>query len=114
MNESLLNLYCNYHPEFLENLEIFSEYNKNRILKNLKTQNSKSNFLSTVAEIKFGELFTKLNFTIEYEKKYKNNQTPDWTLFSNKLNAICEVYRLGKSEKDQVYSYRLDTNIFYL
>lgn len=104
MNESLLNLYCNYHPEFLESLEIFSEYNKNRILKNLKTQNSKSNFLSTVSEIKFGELFTKLNFTIEYEKKYKNKQTPDWTLFSNNLNVICEVYRLGKSEKDQVYS----------
>ncbi len=104
MNESLLKLYCKYHPEFLESLEIFSECNKNRLLKNLKTQNTKSNFLSIVSEIQFGELFTKLNFEIEYEKKYKNQQTPDWSLFSKKTTTICEVYRLDKSKKVQEYT----------
>lgn len=104
MNESLLNLYCNYHPDFLEKLEIFSVANKKRILKNLKSTKQKNIFLSTVAEIKFGELFNSLNLEIEYEKKFYTKQTPDWSLnFENSI-AICEVYRLGKSEKDEIFS----------
>lgn len=103
MNVSLLDLYCSYHPEFLNSLEIFSEINKKRILKNLKTHQNKNNFLSTIAEVKFGELFTKLNFEIEYDKKYYNKQTPDWSLIYENSVAICEVYRLGKSKKDQIY-----------
>ena len=104
MNESLLNLYCSYHPEFLNSLEIFSETNKKRIQKKLNSIQNRNSFLSTVAEIKFGELFNKLNLEIEYDKKYKNKQTPDWTLNSKNSTAICEVYRLGKSEKDQAFS----------
>lgn len=104
MNEYLLNLYCSYHPDFLEKLEIFSETNKKRILKNLKSTKQKNNFLSTVAEIKFGELFNKLNLEIEYEKKFYTKQTPDWSLNFENSSAICEVYRLGKSEKDEMFS----------
>ncbi len=36
MNESLLNLYCNYHPDFLEKLEIFSVANKETDSKKFK------------------------------------------------------------------------------
>lgn len=104
MNESLLNLYCNYHPEFLERLEMFSEVNKKRILKKLNNEKNRNSFLSTIAEIRFGELFSKLNLQIEYDKKYNNKQTPDWSLNIENSSAICEVYRLGKSEKDQMFS----------
>lgn len=104
MNESLLNLFCSYHPEFLKSLEIFSEINKKRILKKLTNEQNRNSFLSTIAEIRFGELFSNLNLQIEYDKKYSNKQTPDWSLNIESSTAICEVYRLGKSEKDQMFS----------
>jgi len=102
--ENLLNLYCSYHPEFLNSLELFSELNKNRILKALNNEKEKMNFLSTVTEIQFGLLFVKLGFEIEYDKKYPNNQKPDWSIFVSDSIVLAEVYRLGKSQKDQARS----------
>ena len=102
--ENLLNLYCSYHPEFLNSLEVFSELNKNRILKTLNNEKEKMNFLSTVAEIQFGLFFVKLGLEIEYDKKYPNNQKPDWSIIVSDSIVIAEVYRLGKSQKDQARS----------
>jgi len=104
INDSLLNIYMNYHPEFLNSLEIFSENNKKKLLKKLTNEQNKINFHSTVAEIQFGELFNKLGFQIEYDKEFSNNKTPDWTASFDNSSCICEVYRLGKSEKDQIRS----------
>lgn len=96
----LLTLFCNYHPNFMERLNSFSELNKERLLKKLKSAKNKEAFRSTISEIRFGEFFQKLNFEIEYDKKF-NNQTPDWTLNYSSFPIICDVYRLGKSSKDQ-------------
>jgi hypothetical protein len=47
-------------------------------------------------------LFNKLGFQIQYDKKFFNAQRPDWTIFAAHSTAICEIYRLGKSENDQI------------
>ena len=60
--------------------------------------------MSTIAEIQFGLLFLKLGLEIEYNKKYPNNQKPDWSIFVSDSTVIAEVYRLGKSKKDQARS----------
>ena len=102
--DNLLDLYCSYHPEFLKSLEVFSELNKKRILKILNDEKDKMNFLSTIAEIQFGIFFVKLDLEIEYDKKYPNNQKPDWSIFVSNSIVLAEVYRLGKSQKDQARS----------
>ncbi len=96
----LLTLFCSYHTNFMERLDSFSQLNKERLLKKLKSAENKAAFRSTISEIRFGEFFHKLNFEIEYDKKF-NNQTPDWTLNYSSFPIICDVYRLGKSSKDQ-------------
>ncbi|MGJ8661748.1 MAG: hypothetical protein ACSHXL_06905 [Bacteroidota bacterium] len=99
MEEHLLLTYCNYHPDFLARIANFPE--KDRVLKMLKASKNRLQFLSTISEFTFGEVFHQLGFEIIYEKQYSNSQTPDWTLCNNNENAICEIYRLGKSDKDQ-------------
>jgi len=97
----LLKQYCKDHPEFLENLNSFPENIKQKIVKNLNNNKDKINFCSAIAEIQFGLLFNELGFELEYEREFFNKQTPDWSLSFNNSFAICEVYRLGKSKKDQ-------------
>lgn len=84
----------------MERLNSFSTLNQERLLRKLKSAENKAAFRSTISEIRFGEFFQKLNFEIEYDKKF-NNQTPDWTLNYSSFPIICDVYRLGKSSKDQ-------------
>lgn len=97
---NLLAQFCGYHPNFMARLSCFSSHNREKLLKKLKSANDKTAFLSTISEIKFGELFQQLNIEIEYDKKF-DEQTPDWTLNSSSYPIICEVYRLGKTAKDQ-------------
>jgi hypothetical protein len=104
MNPSLLEEYIGYHPEFMDSLTIFKEDTAKKILKRLKSENDRNNFISTVAEIRFGKLFSELGFEVEYDKKFPNNQRPDWLIKLRDSTAICDVYRLGKSDKDQVRS----------
>jgi len=98
---SLLKLYCTYHPDFMERLNSFTKINGDRLLKKLNDAQNKTAFLSTISEIKFGELFQKLKLDIINDYKIEK-KTPDWTLNSSTLPIICEVYRLGKSNQDQV------------
>lgn len=72
----LLTLFCCYHPNFMDRLDSFSQLNKERILKKLKSAKNKAAFRSTISEIRFGEFFQNLNFEIENDRKF-NNQTPD-------------------------------------
>ncbi len=67
----------------------------------LSSETSRTQFLSTISELTFGEIFHQLGLKIIYEKKYYNRQTPDWTIINGSEHAICDVYRLGKSNKDQ-------------
>ncbi|MDN3621375.1 hypothetical protein QWY81_18045 [Polaribacter undariae] len=96
---NLLNEYCKYHPDFLKRFELFPE--REKIFQELKKTNKKSQFLSTVSELEFGIFFNKIGFEVTYEKKYKNNKTPDWTISSDNEVSICEIYKLGRSNIDQ-------------
>jgi hypothetical protein len=104
MSESLLDQYKSYHPEFIESLAEFSQLDRKKILSILQSESNKNNFLSTVCEIKFGKFFIELGFQTEYNVAFPNNQRPDWILKADNMMAICDVYRLGQSEKDQARS----------
>jgi len=99
--KGLLELYCKYHPDFYESLNPFQENIKLKIIDNLKIADNKYKFRSIIAEMQFGLKFQELGFHLDYEKKYSNKQTPDWSISFGNSTAICEVYRLGKSTKDQ-------------
>lgn len=100
--KSLLEQYVHYHPDFLESLSVFPAQVRNRLIRRLSVEKEKSNFLSTVAEIRFGRLFLDLGFDLEYDKQFSNNQRPDWLIKLGNSVAICDVYRLGKSRRDQL------------
>lgn len=104
MSISLLEEYIGYHPEFIDSLTVFQENIRKKIVKRLKNENDRNNFISTVAEVRFGKLFSEFEFELEYDKKFPKNQRPDWAIKLKDATAICDVYRLGKSDKDQVRS----------
>ena len=121
---SLLESYKDNHPSFESKLEIFPEAIQKQLSKKLTNESNKDNFLSTISEISFGELFTKLEIEVEYDKKFANNQKPDWFLSVGDSQAICEVYRLNRSNNDQIrsnllremtkgISYKIPSNIEY-
>ncbi|NLK91862.1 MAG: hypothetical protein GX273_01825 [Bacteroidales bacterium] len=99
--ETLFNQLCDKFPDFEESLNVFSEKEKLIIFEKNKNLKNETEFTSTLAELDFGRLFNKLGFDLEYDKPY-NKQTPDWTISIGDSIAICEVYRLGKSKKDQI------------
>lgn len=90
-------------PSFLEEIESFSEGIP--ILKKLKSTNiDLTTFNSTISEFRFGQRFEKIGFELKYDFPY-DNQKPDWTIIHNNEVTICEVYRLGKSKKDEFREY---------
>lgn len=101
---TLLEKYETYHKGFEARLNSFSKLNAARFKKKLKQETRRDNFLSIVSEIRFGELFNSLGIDFEYDRKFSNNQTPDYTLTLSNSRAICDVYRLGKSRIDQIRS----------
>ncbi len=104
MISSLLNKYNEYHPEFLDSLSVLSENVRRKIIKRLEKESDKNNFLSTIVEIRFGRLFCELGFQAEYDKVFPNKQRPDWEIRCGEAAAICDVYRLGQSARDQIRS----------
>ncbi len=111
---SLFDLYDSLHPQFLFSLDVFDEPTRKKILKKLKRETSRSNFLAVIAEATFGELFVNLGFEVVYDKKFPNNQIPDWLLEVSGSTVIAEVYRLGKSAKDQIrddFEYQIIENL---
>ncbi|MBN2638079.1 MAG: hypothetical protein JXR65_03210 [Bacteroidales bacterium] len=99
---NIFNLFLKYNPDFLEKIDLFSEELKEKILNKLKKATTETAFLSLVSEINFGLLFTELGFYLQYEKISFDTKTPDWTILIDERKAICEVYRLGQSGKDQI------------
>lgn len=96
-----LEKYSSKFPSFYIQLQSFQKKIGDDFISKLKKINNQVEFFSKVSEIKFGFEFHKLGFQLEYEKKYPNKQTPDWTIDYCDSTAICEVYRLGKSKEDQ-------------
>ncbi|MFD0931406.1 hypothetical protein ACFQ0R_02225 [Psychroflexus salinarum] len=101
---SLLEEYKGYHPSFESKLNLFSDENREKLIRKLTNESNKDNFLSTVSEISFGEMFAELGIELKYDKKFENNQRPDWFLSLNESKAICDVYKLRRSNKDQIKS----------
>ncbi|MGG5504919.1 hypothetical protein ACPDHQ_15995 [Myroides odoratimimus] len=97
----LYNEFCKLHPEFEKELDSFDEVTRKKLFRKLYSLNNKTAFRSTLSEIRFGQLFLSLGFSLEYDKVY-DQKTPDWTLKSSSMNVICEVYRLGPSNKDKL------------
>lgn len=98
--DNFFNQLCSKYPDFLEMLDTFQNKNREAIINKLNESKDETTFTSTLAEVDFGQLFTRLGFVIEYEKKYLKKE-PDWTLSIGNSKVICEVYRLGKSVNDQ-------------
>lgn len=65
----------------------------------LEAEKDKQNINAIVSELKFGTLLAQGEAIIAHEKKM-DSLTPDWTLSINQNISIFEVYRLGKSNKD--------------
>jgi hypothetical protein len=101
---SLLEEYKGYHPSFESKLNLFSKVIQEKLIRKLTNESNKDNFLSTVSEISFGEMFAELGFELAYDRKFENNQRPDWFLSVNDSKAICDVYKLRRSNKDQIKS----------
>jgi hypothetical protein len=97
---SLLTLFCSYNPAFMDRLNSFSKLNQERLQKKLKSAENRAALRSTISEIRFGEFFQKLNFEIIYDEII-DKKTPDWILNNSTFPLICEVYRLGQSNKNQ-------------
>lgn len=98
----IFNLFLNYNPDFLEKLKLFPEALKKAIIIELNNATSETKFLSLVSEINFGLLFNGLGFNLQYERILFDNKKPDWEISIENTKAICEVYRLGQSFKDQL------------
>lgn len=101
MKGDLLKEYLICHPEFISTDLVFEDEINSKLMKHFLNEKDKNNFRSTISEIKFGKLFKDLDFQLKYDSFLANKQTPDWLIFSEDVFAICEVYRLGKSQLDQ-------------
>jgi hypothetical protein len=100
MNE-ILDLFVKYNPDFLEKLNSFPEALKIKLFEKLNASSDDAIFLSYVSEINFGLLFNGLGFNLQYDKTLSSGKKPDWEISYQNMKAICEVYRLGQSAKDQ-------------
>lgn len=102
MSETLFDEYIKYHPNLSYTLDLFNNQDKMRIYKRLQNEKDRNNFISTISEIRFGEFFRSLDFQVDYDKLFETKQRPDWTITLKNSMAICDVYRLGKSQIDQI------------
>ncbi|WP_440066814.1 hypothetical protein [Tenacibaculum discolor] len=91
-------------PDYvIEKLKSIDEKLSFKILKRFNKEINRSNFISLLSELKFINEFSNLNFSIDYEKKYKTlsgEKTPDLTLDFKGCKLLGEVYRLGSSSQD--------------
>ncbi len=104
----IFNLFLKYNPDFLDKLDLFSKELRGKMLNKLKKATTETAFLSLVSEINFGLLFNDLGFSLQHEKILFDKKTPDWTILIDGRKAICEVYRLGQSDKDQTITNLTD------
>lgn len=73
------------------------------LLKRLKKEKEKANFLSVITELQYGLFFDKLGATIRYEQEISRDSglTPDWNLQLNNQTIIAEVGRLNPAQNVQ-------------
>lgn len=105
-------IYYGKDPNFiLEKLSKLSVSNCSKILNRFSKGKIKSNFISTLAELKFISELQKLPNEILYDKEYKIGSevfTPDITIYVDDSFIVADVYRLGKSEFDEKFVEKLD------
>lgn len=103
----------------------------NRLMSNLSNENfkkfktefknnsSKSSFVSTLSELKFINELNYLGYDIIYNSKYYTNgqnkfQTPDITISIDESLILGDVYRLGKTNEDELLNDFIAPIIDYL
>ncbi len=97
----LWNKYLEYHPEIITRFDAIDEVSKNKFIRKLQSEKSKSNFSSTLTELSFYEFFRNNGFNVEYEKLL-GGLTPDLTISKKGELIIAEVLKLNTTEKDTV------------
>lgn len=102
----------NKDPNFiLDKLSNLSISNYTKILNRFSKGKIKSNFISTLAELKFISELQKFPNKIIYDKEFRIDSelfTPDITINVDDSFILGDVYRLGKSEFDEKTVNRLD------
>jgi hypothetical protein len=88
-------------PNVLPVIQEFETRRRLHLLKRLRQQQHDINFLSWLAEMRFGVQFDKMASTIAYDRKIEG-QTPDWIIEANNQKIIAEVARLNLAEPEMV------------
>jgi hypothetical protein len=91
--------YFQEHPKVLPVIQEFETRRGLHLFKRLRQQQHDINFLSWLAEMRFGVQFDKMASTITYDRKI-DGQTPDWIIEANNQKIIVEVARLNLSEPE--------------
>ena len=89
--------YFQKRPEVLQVIQDFENRRGLHLFRKLRQEQHDINFLSWLAEMKFGVQFDKMASTITYDRKI-DGQTPDWIIEANNQKIIAEVARLNLSE----------------
>lgn len=96
--------YVSGWKNFEAELSIFESDTQKKLLRKLKREKDRANFLSSITEVNFGIFYAQNGATVEYEKKYQvkdKKQEPDWTITLNDQVFLSEVLRLNPTQKDQ-------------
>jgi hypothetical protein len=91
--------YFQKRPEVLQIIQEFETRRGLRLFKRIEQEPHDINFLSWLAEMKFGVQFDKIASTITYDRKI-DGQTPDWMVEVNSQKIIAEVARLNLNEAE--------------
>jgi hypothetical protein len=91
--------YFRRHPDVLQVIQELETRRRLHLFKRLRQQQHDINFLSWLAEMRFGVQFDKMASTITYDRKI-DGQTPDWIIKTNNQKIIAEVARLNLSEPE--------------
>jgi hypothetical protein len=93
--------YFQKRPDVLRVIEEFGVRRRLSLFKRLGQDQNDINFLSWLAEMKFGVQFDKVATTISYDRKI-DGQTPDWFIEANKQEIIAEVARINLDETEML------------
>jgi hypothetical protein len=96
----LFNLFFTGREDFLALIKAFEAKWDIRFISKLEKENNRANFLSTMAEIRFGLFFGEISEKIQYDAEIYNKR-PDYLIQANSQQILLEVARLNPADSDQ-------------
>jgi hypothetical protein len=93
--------YFQNRPDVLRVIEDFGKRRELSLFKRLGQDQNNINFLSWLAEMKFGIQFDKMASAISYDRKI-DGQRPDWFIEANRQEIIAEVARINLDETEML------------